>query len=178
MRRTVLAIGACVCLLAPVAAMAQEQTTAESAVVTSPQVMVFSRSMGEDNSINHLLDKWKKAKEAEREGIQKDLREALKKEFQAGIAANEKEIAELEAQLKQLREKLDLRRQKQEEIVDFRVQQLLREAQGLGWGTEPERSGGLSMPRGYSATFESAPLTVIRASTVTVPGEKSAEKPK
>jgi hypothetical protein len=83
-----------------------------------------------------LLSKWKQAKESDREGIQKELRGVLTEDFKARLGKHQKEIEQLEAQLKQLRDKLNLRTSKQDEIVDFRLQQLLREAQGLGWGTD------------------------------------------
>jgi multidrug resistance efflux pump len=64
------------------------------------------------------------------------MREDLTKRFQARLSAHEKEILQLEAKVKQLREQLELRCKKQDEIVDFRLKQLLREAQGLGWRTD------------------------------------------
>jgi hypothetical protein len=87
---------------------------------------------------NELLGKWKAAgNEADRDKLRKQLHEVLKADFQVRLAAHEKEIEQLEGKVKQLRQQLELRRQKQDEIVDFRCQQLIREAQGLGWGTEP-----------------------------------------
>jgi hypothetical protein len=83
-----------------------------------------------------LLGKWKKASESDREAVEKELRGVLKEDFQTRLGKHQKEIEQLEAQVKQLRKKLDLRTSKQDEIIDFRVQQLLREAQGLGWGPE------------------------------------------
>lgn len=92
----------------------------------------------QDPPVNELLGKWKAAgNESERGKVEKELRQVLKEQFQGRLGAHEKEIEQLEAKVKQLREQLDLRRKKQDEIVDFRAQQLLREAQGLGWGTEP-----------------------------------------
>jgi hypothetical protein len=97
--------------------------------------------------VQDLLGKWKAAaNESDRSKVEKDLRQVLKEQFQARLAAHEKEIEQLEAKVKQLREQLDLRRQKQDEIVDFRAQQLLREAQGLGWGTEPAIRGLAPQP--------------------------------
>jgi polyhydroxyalkanoate synthesis regulator phasin len=106
---------------------------------------------------DELLEKWKKAPESDREGIQKELRNVLKEDFQVRLSEHQKEVEQLEAQVKQLREKLDLRKGKQDEIVDFRLQQLLREAQGLGWGTEPEmgaRQNRYGAGRGSPAIIE------------------------
>jgi hypothetical protein len=93
----------------------------------------------EVEEVNELVIKWKATSESEREAVQKELRETVKRQFQVRLEAQEKEVEQLEAQVKQLREKLDLRRKKEGEIVNFRVEQLLREAQGLGWGTESVR---------------------------------------
>jgi hypothetical protein len=86
--------------------------------------------------------------DSDREKVQKALREAVKREFLARLQPQEEEVKALEARVQQLRKQLDLRRSKQDEIVDFRTQQLLREAQGLGWGAETNtgRMGMQQMP--------------------------------
>jgi hypothetical protein len=87
--------------------------------------------------MGQLVERWKTAREAgERNEIEGTLREMLQSEFSARLAAHEREIKELEEKVRQLRDRLNLRREKQAEIVDHRLQQILREAQGLGWGTE------------------------------------------
>jgi hypothetical protein len=93
-----------------------------------------------------LVDRWKASREpAERDKIEKTLRETLHAEFNARLAAHEKEIKDLEEKVRQLRARLNLRREKQDEIVDHRLQQLLRDAQGLGWGSdEMSRRGAYS----------------------------------
>jgi hypothetical protein len=84
-----------------------------------------------------LIDRWKASKDsAERNDLEKSLREVLKAEFSMRLEAHEKEIKQLEEKVRQLRDRLNLRREKQDEIVDHRLQQLLRDAQGLGWGAE------------------------------------------
>jgi hypothetical protein len=84
-----------------------------------------------------LIDRWKASKDAsERSNLEKSLREMLKAEFSTRLAAHEKEIKQLEEKVRQLRARLDLRHEKQDEIVENRLEQLLRDAQGLGWGSE------------------------------------------
>ena len=85
-----------------------------------------------------LAAKWKAATESDRPAIETEMRDSLKKDLQARLASDEIQVKQLEAQAKELREKLELRRQKQDEIVDFRMQEVLRTAQGLGW----EQGGG------------------------------------
>ena len=99
-----------------------------------------------DAAVQKSLGEWKAAPGtgADRKKIEQQLRQSLKEQFDARMSVHQKEIEQLEAKVKKLREQLELRRKKQDEIVDFRLQQLLREAQGLGWGTEPvtgDRSG-------------------------------------
>ena len=119
-----------------------------------------------------LVDRWKAAREAsECDKIEKSLHESLTTEFTQRLAAHEQEIKELEEKVRQLRKRLDLRREKQDEIVDHRLQQILREAQGLGWGSEETgnyggygRARSLFGGRGYgtsaSATTQTAPIAL------------------
>jgi esterase/lipase len=130
-------------------AVGTQEAASAGTAMPARRMVIFGEAKIDDGPVGQLLEKWKKAKDSEREAVQKDLREAVKKEFQVRLSTHEKEIEQLDAQVKQLREKLDLRRSKQDEIVDFRVQQLVREAQGLGWGTEPKPSAsGISTFRG------------------------------
>jgi hypothetical protein len=90
-----------------------------------------------DRYVQKMVNTWKETKEADkRETIEKSLRDALNKEFAVRLAAHEQEVKDLEEKVRQLRERLALRKEKQDEIVDNRMQQLLRDAQGLGWGTD------------------------------------------
>jgi hypothetical protein len=100
-----------------------------------------------ESAVEQSLRAWKAAEDdAKRAEAEKELRKALKSLFLLRLGAHEKEIESLESKVKQLRGQLDRRREKQDEIVDFRLQQLLREAEGLGWGTErvDATPGGIS----------------------------------
>jgi hypothetical protein len=93
-------------------------------------------------AMQDLIDGWKASKDAGvRDKIEQALRDALTSEFNDRLAAHEREIKDLEAKVRELRDRLNLRREKQEEIVDHRLQQILREAQGLGWGSETHAPG-------------------------------------
>jgi hypothetical protein len=170
MRRTTVAIGTCVCLVALVAvAMAQgpahvgvagapppiRQATPEDGPPPGPAtgrvtIDPHTGAMTDtflvngveqpplEQMVNQLLANWKESKDvAYRDEMLKQLRTVLKEQFQVRVGGHQKEIEQLEAKVKELRQQLELRRVKEDEIVDFRLQQLLREAQGLGWGTEP-----------------------------------------
>jgi hypothetical protein len=108
----------------------------------------FARGIGQEPAIDELVEKWRQApNNQERERIEQNLRDALQAEFQARLTAHEKEVDQLEAEVKRLRQQLELRRQKQADIVRFHLEQLLREAQGLGWGTEPVQGNRTGRPK-------------------------------
>jgi hypothetical protein len=101
-----------------------------------------------------LIEGWKNSKEAaEREKLETELRALLRREFATRLAVHEREIKQLEEKVRQLRERLALRKEKQEEIVNHRLQQILREAQGLGWGSE---GSGREPVFHYSGTADAA----------------------
>jgi ABC-type transporter MlaC component len=131
--------------------------------------IMFNTTQSFAQIADQLLTKWKKAPESEREAIQKELRDVVTKEYQQRLGTYSKEIEALEAQMKELREKLEFRKSKQDDIVDFRVQQLLREAQGLGWGTEPNRPilrGSVSVES--DNPFVRQPAAVSSSSSMTI----------
>ena len=105
----------------------------------APQVGFLYASDPTPHALAELVEKWKQAgNKADRAKIEQSLQAVLKEQFASRLGAHEKEIEQLEAEVKRLRDQLDLRRKKQGEIIEFRMEQILREAQGLGWGPEPE----------------------------------------
>lgn len=85
----------------------------------------------------------------ERETIRDQLNDVLTKHFEVRQQIRESELEELEAQVQRLRELHNRREQAKDQIVRDRLQQLLRDAEGLGWGSDdaiPEWSAG-----GYGA---------------------------
>lgn len=95
---------------------------------------------------NSFVQQWKNAKPTDRKALEGELTNVLTETFVARQAAHEKEVAALERKVRRLREQLDRRKERQAEIVDFRLKQLLREAEGLGWGAEPNAEAGMGMP--------------------------------
>ena len=114
------------------------------------------RMSSEDDKLNaavrKILSQYKATEDQEARAKLKDqLGETLEQQFKVRADRHEREIAELEAKVKKLRSQLDRRRQMQREIIDFRLQQLIREADGLGWGTDLGASpGGYSGMKGGS----------------------------
>jgi hypothetical protein len=78
--------------------------------------------------------------EAERQKIQAQLAELVGRQFEAQQQVREDEVAQLEARVKKLRDLIEKRKEARQSIVDQRLEQLLREAEGLGWSTAA--SGG------------------------------------
>ena len=110
-------------------------------------VSVDRRDIEAQQQVQSLLKKLSEAKEeATKTDLQKKLTEALGKQFDIRQEAREKELKELEERVKRLRETLEKREKAKESIVKNRLEQLLREADGLGWGDAPH--GGATVIRG------------------------------
>jgi flagellar motility protein MotE (MotC chaperone) len=72
-------------------------------------------------------------KEDEKKKIRKDLADVLAQQFEAHAKHQEKELADLENQIAKLRATLKKRQENKMAIIDHRVDQLIRDAEGLGW---------------------------------------------
>ncbi len=71
--------------------------------------------------------------DTEREKIKTQLGELLKQQFDLRQKRHAHEIEELEAQIKKLKNLVDKRQENRNEIIARRLEQILRESQGLGW---------------------------------------------
>jgi hypothetical protein len=93
--------------------------------------------------------------EGQRAKIKAKLSSALEKQFDLQQKRRELEVARVETQLKKLRELMRKRSEARKTIVEKRLDQLLQEADGLGWtaplGAPNSRSGIDSRPQ-YPAT--------------------------
>jgi hypothetical protein len=75
--------------------------------------------------------------------LRSQLRETLEKQFQLQEQRRAQELAQIEQRLKSLRELMQKRKDARNEIIDRRLDQLLRDAEGLGW-TAPSTGGSSS----------------------------------
>ncbi len=92
------------------------------------------RGHNEEAAIAPIVHQLKEAKtDSEVEKITAQLDEALEKSFAMRQKRHAQEIEELEAKVKTLKELVAKRQEKRREIVANRREQILREAQGLGW---------------------------------------------
>ena len=71
--------------------------------------------------------------DTERDKIKTQLGEHLKQQFDQRQKRHESEIAELEAQVKKLKDLVAKRQENRREIIAQRLDQIVRESQGLGW---------------------------------------------
>jgi hypothetical protein len=69
----------------------------------------------------------------EKEDAQKKLADVLSKSYDEDMANREKELAQVEERLKKLRDLLERRRAKKQEIVELQTKVALNEAEGLGF---------------------------------------------
>jgi hypothetical protein len=84
-----------------------------------------------------IITKYKATEdEKERGKLVDDLTTAVSEQFDARQEAREGELKQLEEQLRKLRELHARRAKGKDEIVRDRVRQLLRDADGLGWGAD------------------------------------------
>jgi len=82
--------------------------------------------------------------EDEKARIVKALPGVVATEFDARQEIRERELKQLEEQLRKLQELHQRRAKQRDQIVEERVRQLLRDADGLGWGSEDEQAATIS----------------------------------
>jgi hypothetical protein len=83
---------------------------------------------------NDLVRKLGEAKtDNEKEKVKTKLSEVLEKQFDLRQKRHNQQIEALEAQVKKLKELVGKRQENRKDIVSKRLDQLQREAQGLGW---------------------------------------------
>jgi hypothetical protein len=85
--------------------------------------------------------------EKERAKIKEELSKALEKLFDLQQQERGSEIADIEARVKRLRDMLDKRTKARQSIISNRLEQLIREAEGLGW-VDPAAGGPPGMMMG------------------------------
>jgi hypothetical protein len=98
------------------------------------------------------------------EEAEKKLLDLVTNQFEVRQSLRERQLAQLEAQLKRLRAVHEQREDQKDRIIEDRVEQLVREAQGLGWGelsedfikAKPKRVVAITAPGSLTWTTEEA----------------------
>ena len=80
-----------------------------------------------------LVKQLAKAEGADKDKVKAKLSESVDKQFDLRQKRHETEITALENQLKKLREMVQKRQENRKDIVGKRLEQLVRESEGLGW---------------------------------------------
>jgi hypothetical protein len=124
--------------------------------VQAPYALGLDRADGQDPEIRKLQNEEaalereaagvvkeyiKTDNEAQRGTLKTKLSDVLAKEFDLQQKRRELELARLEAHMKKLRDMMNKRSTARRTIVEQRLDQLLREAEGLGWNA-PAKTGG------------------------------------
>jgi hypothetical protein len=108
----------------------------QGAVSQNPYWQSFSRT--EARNFQHesaqLAKQYVKAeKDDDKKEIRKKLADVLAKQFDAQVNQQQKELADLEAQIASLKALLKKRLDAKTTIIDRRMDQLIQDAEGLGW---------------------------------------------
>ncbi len=128
-------------------------------------------------NVASLVKLLKTAEGAEKESVVAKLKSAVGEQFDQRQEGKAKELKALEEQLAKLKEIHAKRTQQRDVIIAERVQQILRDAEGLGWGTDSQDSTSIfstnpSSDWGrYPGTAIARPLgtTLNRLSTPSIP---------
>ena len=98
----------------------------------------------------------KTEKEDERRNIRKKLTDVLEQQFDARAKQQQKELEDLEKQIANLRALLEKRLKAKSTIIERRIEQLIQDAEGLGWNA-PSSPHPRSDYRVPSADFQPGP---------------------
>jgi hypothetical protein len=106
--------------------------------LADPQMQAaFDEESAARHSVAELVDRYSRTEnQKDRTELKSQLGKALDDEFVAQHKRRSLELDRVEAQLKKVRDLLRRRIQERQTIVDNRLEQVVREAEGLGW-SEP-----------------------------------------
>ncbi len=103
-----------------------------------------------------LVEEYRANSDTGKRAVAKDnLTAVVNEHFALRQAERQRELDELAKELDRLTALNQRRQNQQDKIVADRVESLLREADGLGWGSSSSRRGGV--PRGFQNTHDAVP---------------------
>jgi uncharacterized protein HemX len=122
-----------------------------------PQSFTFGQAGGgsKDAQATKLAKQYVKAeKEDQKKEIRKQLTDMLSKQFDQHVQQQQKDLESLETQIAELRKTLKKRQDSRSAIVDRRVEQLILDADNMGWNVpntsitpRPAGKGGVQAKR-------------------------------
>ena len=90
-------------------------------------------------------------KEDEKRSIRKNLTDVLTQHFDQQVQAQQKELDDLEKQIATVRSVLKKRLEAKSTIIERRIEQLIQDAEGLGWNAPSSPHYGVGYPTsGYA----------------------------
>jgi hypothetical protein len=101
------------------------------------QKLLAEEGKSQREAVGLVAEYTRKEKDSEREAVKTKLADVLGKQFDAQQKRRDLELTRLEAQVKKLREVMKKRGDARQNIVNNRLDQLIREADGLGWAAPP-----------------------------------------
>jgi hypothetical protein len=151
-KRIILSLSCLVALGLAAAAVIAQQPAAYPVPLLAPDqpgiVGTTYTTQTQQSQPTQLAQKYVKAeKEEEKKELRKKLMEMLNKQFDQHVEQQQKEVEHLEKQIADLKAVLKKRVESKTAIVDRRFEQLLQDAQGLGW-TAPSGNRNQNAPFG------------------------------
>jgi hypothetical protein len=114
-------------------------------LIKGPYGQPTTEDFERDAQARDLLTRYNETEgQNDREKIVEDLTKIVSAQFDARQDSRELELKQLEEQVKKLRAMHERRAKEKEQIIKDRVRQLLRDAEGLGWGGEGAATGDFS----------------------------------
>ncbi len=114
----------------------------------------------------------KAEKESEKREIRDKLTEILNQQFDEHMQQQEKELQELEKQIADLRSLMKRRADAKRTIVDRRIEQMIQDADGLGWNAPGVPGGRFGQFWTLDGGFTPKPATAPAAKKATEPARK------
>jgi uncharacterized protein HemX len=127
----------------PMPATAPTTAGAPIAVYAPQQFGSFGSSKDQAQATKLAKQYAKAEKEDEKKEIRKKLSELLATQFDQHVKQQQKELEDLEKQIASVRTTLKKRADAKTSIVDRRAEQLILEAEGLGWSVPSTPRAGL-----------------------------------
>lgn len=117
---------------------------------TDPEMdKLLQEEAAAERQVAKLIESYSRAeKDADRSKIKSELEAALGKELEAQHKRRDLELTRVEDRVKKIRELMKKRSDARQSIINKRLDQLISEAEGLGWTPPPGIS--LLQPRGTS----------------------------
>jgi hypothetical protein len=139
--------------------------------------IVMMQAQLQPEAVNRIREAAKALVDAEdeddREDAQRELNELLDGYFEEDMERREEELANVERRVKELRELLERRREKKDEIIRLQVEVLRNEADGLGFFSA-ESAGGPQHQYGLLFSPQPVPAVAFPPTHPPVPGTPPA----